>query len=103
MSEHRSSVDQWYVAISVAVAFLAALSLSGRSGWSRRRRLHAVVKDRAMTIQASQVVPVYPLNEDLQPGDVFLVQLPVGLQHEIYEKRGCLPFENPLTRLQPSG
>jgi hypothetical protein len=31
-----------------------------------------------MTIRASQVVPVYPLTEDLQPGEVFLVQLPVG-------------------------
>jgi hypothetical protein len=56
-----------------------------------------------MTIRASQVIPVYPLTEDLQPGDVFLVQKTVKDQHNEYKKNGFLPIDNPLARLKPSG
>ena len=49
----------------------------------------------------SQVIPVYPLTEDLQPGDVFLVQTPVEKQVEVYNQRGFLPLEQMLLRLQP--
>jgi len=40
-------------------------------------QLARVAKDWSLSIRASQVIPVYPLTEDLQPGDVFLVQTPI--------------------------
>lgn len=65
--------------------------------------LEHVAKDWAMTIRASQVIPVYPLTEDLQPGDVFLVQIPIDRQQEIYRDRGFLPLDNHVARLHPDG
>ena len=38
----------------------------------RNEQLESVAKDWALVIRASQVIPVYPLSEDLQPGDVQL-------------------------------
>ena len=82
------------------VLVLAGLSLACTS-WERRHQLERVAKDWCLTIRASQVIPVYPLTEDLQPGDVFLVQTPVEEQVEVYEDRGFLPLEQMLVRLQP--
>jgi hypothetical protein len=56
-----------------------------------------------MVMRASQVIPVYPLTEDLQPGDVFLVQLPIDQQQKLYQAKGFLPLDNLLQRLQPTG
>ena len=81
----------------VPILALACLSLSCTS-WERQHQLERVAKDWCLTIRASQVIPVYPLTEDLQPGDVFLVQTPVKKQVEVYEKRGFLPLEQMLVR-----
>lgn len=35
---------------------------------SKDKELEQVAKDWSMTIRASQVIPVFPLTEDLQPG-----------------------------------
>src|SRR4051812_48669153 len=70
---------------------------------TKNKQLEAVAKDWSMTIRASQVVPVYPLTEDLQPGDVFLVQLPVDRQQEAYKQKGFLPLDNLIARLRPAG
>lgn len=56
-----------------------------------------------MTIRGSQVIPVYPLTEDIQPGDIFLVQVPIDRQQEIYDDNGFLPLDNHLARLDPGG
>jgi len=69
----------------------------------RRRQLEAVAKDWCYTIRASQVIPVYPLTEDLQVGDVFLVHQHAEDQHEEYKKKGFLPMEQLLVRLHPEG
>ena len=66
-------------------------------------QLARVAKDWSLSIRASQVIPVYPLTEDLQPGDVFLVQTPVEEQVKVYLAKGFLPLENLVTRLSPSG
>ena len=66
---------------------------------SKEKQLEDVAKDWCLTIRASQVVPVYPLTEDLQPGDVFLVTTPIQQQVEIYEERGFLPLDQSVTRL----
>jgi hypothetical protein len=70
---------------------------------SRQSQLEATARDWAMTIRASQVIPVYPLTEDLQPGDVFLVQVPIDRQQELYARDGFLPLDNLVARIQPEG
>src|SRR5262245_36709469 len=80
----------------------AALVVAGGCGTTRMDQLERVAKDGCETIRASQVIPVYPLTEDLQPGDVFLVQVPVDRQQEIYRKKGFLPLDNHLARLDPA-
>ncbi len=69
----------------------------------RNQELEAVAKDWSMVIRASQVIPVYPLTEDLQPGDVFLVQVPIDRQQKVYRQRGFLPLDNLVLRINPGG
>jgi hypothetical protein len=87
----------------VVAALLVVPLLGGCAGRMREQELHRVAKDWSMVIRASQVIPVYPLTEDLQPGDVFLVQVPVDDQARIYRERGFLALDNLLQRLDPSG
>jgi hypothetical protein len=81
---------------------LALVASSGCASYWKRKELTAVAKDWCLTIRASQVIPVYPLTEDVQPGDVFLVQVPVAQQQDAYKKKGFLPLDNHLTRLHPT-
>jgi hypothetical protein len=66
----------------------------------RREALENVAKDWCLTVRASQVIPVYPLSEDVQPGDLFLVTTPVTKQADDYRKKGFLPMEFHLARLE---
>lgn len=65
--------------------------------------LERVAKDWSQTIRASQVIPIYPLSEDVQPGDVFLVTSTIEQQHEDYLERGYLPLTNHVARIDPDG
>jgi len=56
-----------------------------------------------MTIRGSQVMPVYPLTEDVLPGDVFLVTTPIQQQQQEFKRRGFLPLPQLVARLHPSG
>ena len=67
---------------------------------STEDELERVAKDWCMTIRASQVLPVYPLSEDIQPGDVFLVQTSLSRQADIYRERGFLPLDQLVQRLK---
>jgi hypothetical protein len=67
------------------------------------RELAAVAKDWCLTIRASQVLPVYPLTEDLQVGDMFLVSSPIEEEVHDLEQDGFLPLDNVIARLQPVG
>jgi len=80
----------------VAMAFILGCTSHIQTG-----QLERVAKEWCLTIRASQVIPVYPLTEDLQPGDVFLVQTPIADQVRVYRDRGFLPLENILVRLKP--
>ncbi|MEO8007068.1 MAG: hypothetical protein ABI728_00905 [Betaproteobacteria bacterium] len=88
-------------------ALFLLLALGMLSGCATQKmsgdQLARVAKDWSLSIRASQVIPVYPLTEDLQPGDVFLVQTPIEEQVKVYLDKGFLPLENMLTRLSPSG
>jgi len=83
--------------LGTATAFLLLLFTTGCA--SRRTQLERVAKDWCETIRASQVIPVYPLTEDLQPGDVFLVLEPIATQADQYEEKGFLPLDLAMTRL----
>src|SRR5580704_15318052 len=67
---------------------------------SKQCQLEHVAKDWCMTIRASQVIPVYPLTEDIQPGDLFLVQIPIDKE---YSQKGFLPLDQHIARLNPVG
>ena len=84
------------------IGFLAA-ALFATACASREKQVQQVAKDWCMTIRGSQVIPVYPLTEDIQPGDIFLVQVPVDRQQEVYKRKGFLPLDNHVARLNPSG
>lgn len=88
----------------VATALLV-LCLGGCRSLDRRRdeQLARVAKDWCLTIRASQVLPVYPLTEDLQVGDVFLVSTPLEEEVHDLEANGFLPLDNVIARLQPKG
>lgn len=90
---------RWTQGAGLGVAVLAVAACAT----SKEAELEAVAKDWCAVIRASQVVPVYPLSEDLQPGDVFLVQTTVDTQHRIYAKKGFLPLDHQVARLDPSG
>ena len=85
------------------ILLAAVIFLSGCSTWLRNKELTKVAKDWCMVIRASQVIPVYPLTEDLQVGDIFLVERTVKNQHKAYKKRGFLPLDNLIARLHPTG
>jgi len=77
---------------------IAVISIAGCAA-NPTKQLERVAKDWALTIRASQVIPIYPLSEDVQPGDVFLVSTPISKQTEIYEAKGFLPLDQLVTRL----
>lgn len=85
-----------------AQACVATLLLCACSGL-RNERLTEVAKDWSYVIRASQVMPVYPLTEDLFPGDVFLVQTPIDKQHAQWKEKGYLPLDNHVGRVSPKG
>jgi hypothetical protein len=85
--------------VLLAAAMLTGCATQKMSG----EQLARVAKDWSLSIRASQVIPVYPLTEDLQPGDVFLVQTPIEEQVKVYLDKGFLPLENLVTRLSPLG
>lgn len=67
----------------------------------RNKEMAKVAKDWSLVIRASQVIPVYPLTEDLQPGDVLLVNTPIEQQVKLYKANGFLPLDQLQVRLNP--
>ena len=88
---------QWAILVIVAILVFC----SGCTSALRNKQLEKVAKDWALVIRASQVIPVYPLTEDLQPGDVLLVRTPINEQVKLYKKSGFLPLDQHLIRLYP--
>lgn len=86
----------------LALALLCVLAASCGTTRQKSRELERVAKDWCLSIRASQVIPVYPLTEDLQPGDMFLVETPVEDQIAQYKSKGFLPLENLVARIQPA-
>jgi hypothetical protein len=102
-AESKPWRDHMVQRIAMAVLFALALvtGLACSSTQATSKQLERVAKDWALTIRASQVVPVYPLTEDVQPGDVFLVQTPIEDEVAVYKAKGFLPLDSHLARLFP--
>src|SRR4030042_5910345 len=90
---------QTAITIVVAGSVLLAGLLGGCANTMRDEQLARVAKDVSLVVRASQVIPVYPLTEDLVPGDLFLVRMSIPQQHREYQRRGFLPMDMHLTRL----
>ncbi|HVY70354.1 MAG TPA: hypothetical protein VHH73_10530 [Verrucomicrobiae bacterium] len=84
----------------LTVAGVAAFSLSGCASYLARKNLENVAKGWCQTIRASQVVPVYPLTEDLVVGDVFLTRTSISQQADQYTQKGFLPLDEAVVRLK---
>jgi len=80
-------------------ATITLLTLSGCNELSREELLARVAKDWSLTIRASQVIPVYPLTEDLQPGDILLVNKTQSEEIKVWQEKGFLPLERHIGRL----
>jgi hypothetical protein len=79
--------------IILACLLLGLSFLTSCASFMKQKSLERVAKDWCQVIRASQVIPVYPLTEDLQPGDVFLVTTSIHDQAEEYKRRGYLPLD----------
>lgn len=90
----------WVRGWVIAFSFVLILAVtSGCASYLAQKRLQGVAKGWCQMIRASQVIPVYPLTEDLQVGDVFLVQTPISEQASEYNKNGFLPLDDAQVRL----
>src|SRR5262249_6446832 len=67
--------------------------------YNAQKQTERVAKDWCETIRASQIMPVYPLSEDLKVGDVFLVRMPLSVQEKIFKTKGFLPLDDHRHRL----
>lgn len=85
------------------VFVIAALAWVCGGCASPETEVQKAAKDWCMTIRGSQVIPVYPLTEDIQPGDIFLVQVPIDEQQALYKQNGFLALDNHLDRMNPTG
>ncbi len=66
-------------------------------------QLEKIAKDWCLSIRASQIIPVYPLTEDFQPGDILLIGISLDDQIKEYESKGFLPINNTFDRIYPKG
>jgi hypothetical protein len=89
------------ILLCLSCAVLTLTMLSGCTSHLRNKQLENVAKDWSYVVRASQVVPVYPLTEDLQPGDVLLVSTPIDEQQKLYNMKGFLPLDQLVKRLNP--
>lgn len=95
------AVGRWVVP-ALALLIGAAAVPPAQAGADRRarREMERIAKMWCQTIRASQIIPVYPLTEDLRPGDVFLVRATQQSETDEWEKRGFLPLDGHQTRLR---
>jgi hypothetical protein len=92
----RGSGSRWR---APAALLLGTAAFTACCATDKSAQLARVAKDWCLTIRASQVIPTYPLVEDLRPGDVFLTTTPIGEEVDQFESKGFLPLDNLLTRL----
>ena len=83
---------------------LLFLALGGCSLFSQKQELASdVAKNWCLTIRASQVIPVYPLTEDVRVGDLFIVERPIEDEVKLYQQNGFLPLTHQIGRVDLKG
>lgn len=83
--------------LAISAALLAGLFLA--SGCGHTGQYKKVAKEWALSMRAQQMIPVYPLSEDLRPGDVFLVSTSAAAEADRYEEGGFLSLDDHRARL----
>lgn len=89
--------------LTSAIAGVVLCAMLGACAASYEKQLQDVAKNWSLTIRAAGVLPVYPLSDDIRPGDVFLVTQPMDRQTDLYKEKGFLPFEQFVARLDVDG
>lgn len=84
---------------NVAVCCVVVIALSACTV-NPQKRLERVAKDWSMTIRASQVMPIYPLEENLRPGDIYLSTRSMESDIASWNERGFLPLVNRYARIE---
>lgn len=82
----------------VLMLLMLVLGASGCVQKDAMTQLQSVAKDWSAVVRASQVVPVYPLRQDLEPGYAFLVTSTTHEQAKRLREDGFLPIDNELYR-----
>lgn len=103
MSLKMRCVSNAREARGLALITVLCIMLAGCGSAMREKQLTRVAKDWCQTIRASQVIPVYPLTEDVKPGDLFIVTTPIPDQARVYRERGFLPLDTHKARLSITG
>ncbi|MEN6373203.1 MAG: hypothetical protein ABFD75_00310 [Smithella sp.] len=80
----------------VLICLVCFLSLFGCT----TTQYEKVAKEWCTAIRANQMIPVYPLNQDVRPGDVYLVQSAIADETSTYNDKGFLTLDDLRTRLK---
>jgi hypothetical protein len=85
-------------------ALMAASALAlGCYSKSPRYTLENVNKDWNELIRASHIYPIYPLSQDVQPGDIFVTGTDINDTDFGKSRKGFLPLDQHLARIYPTG
>jgi hypothetical protein len=95
MKAHTSFVNTCFF-IPACLATLCGCVPTQQSG-----QLTNVNKDWDKLIRASHVYPIYPLSQDVQPGDVFFVSTAIE-DLSAWDQPGYLPLDHLVTRIYPT-
>jgi len=80
--------------------FLAVGSLAG-CRTSEKAQLENINKDWNRLIRASHIFPIYPLSEDLEPGDIFFVPTEID-DLSAWDTSGYIKLDHQIGRLYPA-
>lgn len=80
----------------LTLTLLAANSIAMTACQSKppQQQLEQVAKDWSMTVRAAQVMPIYPLEQYILPGDLYLSHKSVDAEIETWKEKGFLPLIN---------
>ncbi|MFW5488343.1 MAG: hypothetical protein ACNI3A_07995 [Desulfovibrio sp.] len=78
---------------------LLLVATCGFSSCRKDAAVEGVASQWCKTVRGSQAICAYPLSQDMEPGDFFLVQTPIQKQQEEYVEGGYLPLDIYLGRL----
>lgn len=66
---------------------------------NRQREIERVARDWCLTLRASQIIPIYPLREDLHPGTMFVTSTNIDDLRSYWKRKGYLPMDSEFDRL----